>query len=101
MDRGYALDYPFRDIQHLFPASLKHLMPKIKDGNAFLYNLSTAFFSRVAVAMMRLGKKLAIEVIAGDGFAIMDNIRSKMVTRREDFPATFDRIHASNVPDYA
>ena len=76
-------------------------MPKVKEGNGFLYNLSMTFFSRVAVAMMRLGKKLTIEVVAGDGFAIMDNIRSKTITRREDFPATFDRIHASNVPDYA
>lgn len=45
-------------------------------------------------------KALKIEIIVGDGFAAMDAVHLGTIARQPEFPNTFDRIHASNVPDY-
>ena len=62
-------------------------------------------FKHAAEAITRFGKYkhgLTIEVIAGEGFSVLDKIRfGGMKHRAEKFPVPYDRIHLSNVPDYA
>lgn len=65
-----------------------------------LYTISERFFLGVARGMKKLQGHFRIEAILGDGFAVMDEIKLKTLPRLEGFPVLFDRVHASNVPDY-
>jgi hypothetical protein len=87
---------PFMGGIRMFPQIFEHLKPK-KSG---LYNISAQFFQLAAQGIGKLRGVLKLEVILGDGYAVMDAIRLKTLTRRDSFPVLFDRIHASNVPDY-
>lgn len=84
---------------NLFGEGLDHLSDSSDKGG--LYSVSSRFFWLVAAGFRKMKSHLKIEVILGDGFAVMDEIRMETLTRSENFPVLFDRIHASNVPDYA
>lgn len=71
-----------------------------QSGQGGLFSLASQFFAHVAKAFNLLSSCLRVKVILGDGFEVMDAIRFGTLTRRESYPVLFDRIHASNVPDY-
>lgn len=79
--------------------------PELKAGG--IYEWSVTFFGLVADGMRRLRERkevgkggLMMEMMATDGYAYMDGLRMGTVERKKEFPVMFDRIHASNVPDY-
>ncbi|KAF9055371.1 hypothetical protein BDZ89DRAFT_1055971 [Hymenopellis radicata] len=89
---------PFKTCTAFFPEGLERLANSRNSGG--LYSISAGFFSYTAIGLKKLRGHLKIEMILGDGYAILDDIRLKTLTRSQDFPVLFDRIHASNVPDY-
>ncbi|KAJ7578709.1 hypothetical protein C8J56DRAFT_968871 [Mycena floridula] len=98
MYRNHREQDPFSGCKGLFPSAFEHLNVQAQNGS--LFDVSARFFSLAALGIGRLGESLKIELILGDGYDVMDKIRLKTLAR-PDFPVLFDRIHASNVPDYA
>ncbi|KAF9055350.1 hypothetical protein BDZ89DRAFT_1055943 [Hymenopellis radicata] len=89
---------PFSGCKELFSQELSHLTGSPDRGG--LYSISSRFFWLTAMGFKKLQDCFKIEVILGDGYAVMDDIRLKTLTRPSEFPVLFDRMHASNVPDY-
>ncbi|KDQ18535.1 hypothetical protein BOTBODRAFT_185105 [Botryobasidium botryosum FD-172 SS1] len=93
---------PFEGVKSMLPDYLGYKCPaEVQDC---IYRFSAVFFGLVADGMERLRARksggLKIEVMRADGYAAMDGIRMRTLSRDETFPVLFDRIHASNVPDY-
>lgn len=92
---------PFWGVQQLMQDPyFEDAQPKVTTG--CIYDWSAAFFGLVADGMARLREvgHMKLEMIAGDGYTVMDRIRMGTIARDEAFPVKYDRIHASNVPDY-
>ncbi|KDQ18534.1 hypothetical protein BOTBODRAFT_28921 [Botryobasidium botryosum FD-172 SS1] len=93
---------PFQGVRRMLPDYLGYECPaELQDC---IYHFSEVFFGLVADGMERLRARksggLKIEVRHADGYAALDGIRMRTLSRNEAFPVLFDRIHASNVPDY-
>lgn len=94
---------PFQGVQSMLsPHYLGAHRPTATDGSSGLYDWSAAFFGLVADGLARLVQYgyLTVEMVHGDAFNGMDKIRAGTMERDTSFPTQFDRIHASNVPDY-
>lgn len=71
--------------------------------SASVHDYLTTFFHHAAEGVRVLksrARKFTIELFAGDGFAVVDNIRFDSLNKGREFPALYDRLHLSNVPDY-
>ncbi|KAJ7597888.1 hypothetical protein C8J56DRAFT_1159677 [Mycena floridula] len=91
--------HPFEGGFRLFSPSFKHL--EIGGNGGSLYDVSARFFSLVAQGFARLKSTLKIEIMVGEGYSIMEQIRLETLRDRPvSFPVLFDRVHGSNVQDY-
>ncbi|KAF9055355.1 hypothetical protein BDZ89DRAFT_1055951 [Hymenopellis radicata] len=96
--RGEELS-PFTTTSILFRDELDRITSTCPVGT--LYQITSDCFWRIGQGFKKLRDRFTLEVILGDGFAVMDGIRLKTFSRSAKFPLLYDRIHASNVPDYA
>lgn len=101
-DNDYGHD-PFLGVQKLFTdLHMEPARPQAKTGHAYIW--SERFFGLAADGFAQLRKlgpqALKLEMVLADGYAWMDRVKLGAASRKDGFPNSYDRIHASNVPDY-
>lgn len=91
---------PFERCEQLVPMYARELVLPREQRSGCLYDMSARFFGLVAEGIRRLGPALRLELVCGDGYAVMDQIRRSTLIRNPSFPVLFDRVHTSNVHDF-